>query len=211
MPLESVPGGSFQLLTGRVRFPQTKENAVAWRNASALLVASELVELRLLPSSSWSGQLAWSRVQAAPDRSTTRDCGSSLLSGGRLRARGQATLPAVQASCPPSSGGGRGYRRAHTRRTRSPWRGRPSAGWGTGLEEALGALLSQHLPGAVQEALVASNLGRESDGDTDTDSVLSSTQPGALKLPEILARGRNEHKKDRISLMLALPTGPMQP
>lgn len=133
LPLESVPGGSFQLLTGRVRFPQTKENAVAWRNASALLVASELVELRLLPSSSWSGQLAWSRVQAAPDRSTTRDCGSSLLSGGRLRARGQATLPAVQASCPPSSGGGRGYRRAHTRRTRSPWRGRPSAGWGTGL------------------------------------------------------------------------------
>lgn len=82
---------------------------------------------------------------------------------------------------------------------------------GQAFEEALGALLSQHLPGAVQEALVASNLGRESNGDTDTDLVLSSTQPGALKLPEVLARGRNEHKKDRISLVLALPTGPMQP
>ena len=31
---------------------------------------------------------------------------------------------------------------------------------GQALEEALHTLLPQHLPGAVQEALVASNLGR---------------------------------------------------
>lgn len=44
----------------------------------------------------------------------------------------EIALPALGPSCPPSSCGGRGYRRAHTRRTRSRWREQPSAGWGTG-------------------------------------------------------------------------------
>lgn len=44
----------------------------------------------------------------------------------------EAALPALGASCLPSSCGGRGYRRAHTRRTRSRWREQPSAGLGTG-------------------------------------------------------------------------------
>lgn len=44
----------------------------------------------------------------------------------------EAALPALGASCPPSSCGGKRYRRAHTRRTRSQWREQPSAGWGTG-------------------------------------------------------------------------------
>lgn len=35
---------------------------------------------------------------------------------------------------------------------------------GQAFEEALGALLSQHLPGAVQEALVASNLAKGGSG-----------------------------------------------
>lgn len=78
------------------------------REALALLVTAEL---------------AGRQARAAALRAT-RD-------GRRVRPPSGPPSP-LRASCAPSPWGGRGYRRAHTRRTRSRWRERPSAGWGTG-------------------------------------------------------------------------------
>lgn len=106
--------------------------ALEGEKALAILVASKLVGSRLLPCSLWlfrlktAGLKGWTRQHL----SVQHDTGDQvlLLSGGCLRYKTSGHPPALKASCLPSSCGGRGYRRAHTRRTQSRWRGRPSAG-----------------------------------------------------------------------------------
>lgn len=102
--------------------------ALPWRTPFALLVESRLLPTALHAQDSWPG----GRGRATP-LSATRDGRPSVLHEGPSREGPQATLPALEASCLPSSCGGRGYRRARTRRTQSRWRGQPSAGWGPGL------------------------------------------------------------------------------
>ena len=102
--------------------------ALPWRTPLALLVEPRLLPTALRAQDSWPG----GRGRATP-LSATRDGRSSVLQEGPSGERPQATLPALEASCLPSSRGGRGYRRARTRRTQSRWRGQPSAGWGPGL------------------------------------------------------------------------------
>lgn len=86
--------------------------------AKSCLLPEKALALRVSPE--LAGRQAWAAALGA-----TRD-------GRGVRLPSGAALPPLGASCPPSSCGGRGYRRARTRRTRSRWREQPSAGWGTG-------------------------------------------------------------------------------
>lgn len=101
--------------------PDGPPDALSWRTP---------VPFRWNPhGSSCLGQLAW---RAGPGSASLCNRRLSIESSSR-RGRPQATLPALEASCLPSSCDGISYRRARTRRTPSRWRGQPSAGWGTGL------------------------------------------------------------------------------
>lgn len=102
-------------------------------------------------------QLAWREGPGSTSLCNRRP----LIESSSRRGRPQATLSALEASCLPCLCDGRSYRRAHTRRIPNGGeRAAFSRLGGRPLKQPCGPLLSQHLPSTVQEALVASHLGR---------------------------------------------------